>query len=243
MPPYNRSAVLEVRDLTAGYQDVDVLQGMSGAFAEGKITTVIGPNGAGKSTLLKAIFGLIRVRAGTIDCAGQRISGKSSREILASGISYVPQGRCNFPAMSVDENLLLGGYSMRRSKQLRSEVDAAYEQFPMLKEKRQSLAGYLSGGQQQILEMAMALILKPRVLLIDEPSLGLSPVMVDQVFSRIVEIKQRGTTVVMVEQNAKQALAISDDGLVLELGRKRMEGRAADLLQDQDVKGLYLGGS
>jgi branched-chain amino acid transport system ATP-binding protein len=235
--------VLEVRDLTAGYQDVDVLRSMSGSFAEGKITTVIGPNGAGKSTLLKAIFGLIRIRTGTIECAGQRISGKSSREILATGIAYVPQGRCNFPAMSVEENLLLGGYTRRRGGDLHGEIAAMYEQFPMLADKRRSLAGYLSGGQQQILEMAMALILKPRVLLIDEPSLGLSPVMVDQVFGRIVEINRRGTTVVMVEQNAKQALAISHDGLVLELGRKRMEGRAADLLQDQDVKSLYLGGA
>ena len=235
--------MLEVRDLTAGYQDVDVLRGLSGRFAEGRITTVIGPNGAGKSTLLKAIFGLIRIRSGTIACGGQRISGMSSREILAAGIAYVPQGRCNFPAMTVEENLLLGGYTRRRSGQLRGDIEAIYAQFPMLGERRRALAGYLSGGQQQILEMAMALILKPRVLLIDEPSLGLSPVMVDQVFARILEINQGGTTVVMVEQNAKQALAISHDGLVLELGRTRMEGRAADLLQDQEVKSLYLGGA
>jgi branched-chain amino acid transport system ATP-binding protein len=234
--------VLEVRDLTAGYQDVDVLRGMSGVFAEGKITTIIGPNGAGKSTLLKAIFGLIRIRSGSITCAGQPISGKSSREILGTGIAYVPQGRCNFPAMSVHENLLLGGYT-RPAAALRGAIDATYERFPMLKAKSRSLAGYLSGGQQQILEMAMALLLQPRVLLIDEPSLGLSPVMVDQVFATIVEINQRGTTVVMVEQNAKQALAISHDGLVLELGRKRIEGRASDLLADPDVKNLYLGGA
>jgi branched-chain amino acid transport system ATP-binding protein len=234
--------VLEVRDLTAGYQDVDVLRGMSGVFAEGKITTIIGPNGAGKSTLLKAIFGLIRIRAGSITCAGQPISGKSSREILSTGIAYVPQGRCNFPAMSVHENLLLGGYT-RPAAALAESIEATYKRFPMLQEKRHSLAGYLSGGQQQILEMAMALLLQPRVLLIDEPSLGLSPVMVDQVFATIVEINQRGTTVVMVEQNAKQALAISHDGLVLELGRKRMEGRASALLADPDVKSLYLGGA
>jgi branched-chain amino acid transport system ATP-binding protein len=234
--------VLEVRDLTAGYQDVDVLRGMSGEFAEGRITTIIGPNGAGKSTLLKAIFGLLRIRSGSIICAGQAISGKSSREILASGIAYVPQGRCNFPAMSVHENLLLGGYT-RPAATLRQGIQATYERFPMLQDKRRSLAGYLSGGQQQILEMAMALLLQPRVLLIDEPSLGLSPVMVDQVFATILEINQRGTTVVMVEQNAKQALAISHDGLVLELGRKRMEGRASDLLADPDVKSLYLGGA
>ena len=232
--------MLEVRDLTAGYQDVDVLRGMSGVFAEGKITTIIGPNGAGKSTLLKAIFGLIHIRSGSITCAGQPISGKSSRQILAEGIAYVPQGRCNFPAMSVHENLLLGGYT-RPAAALHDQIEATYARFPMLEEKSRSLAGYLSGGQQQILEMAMALLLQPRVLLIDEPSLGLSPVMVDQVFNTILEINQRGTTVVMVEQNAKQALAISHDGLVLELGRKRMEGPAGDLLADPDVKSLYLG--
>ena len=234
--------MLEVRDLTAGYADVDVLRAMSGVFAEGKITTIIGPNGAGKSTLLKAIFGLIHIRSGSITCAGQPISGKSSREILASGIAYVPQGRCNFPAMSVDENLLLGGYT-RPAAAVRTGIEATYARFPMLRDKRRALAGYLSGGQQQILEMAMALLLEPRVLLIDEPSLGLSPVMVDQVFATIVEINQRGTTVIMVEQNAKQALAISHDGLVLELGRKRMEGRASELLADPDVKSLYLGGA
>ncbi len=234
--------MLEVRDLTAGYQDVDVLRGLSGQFAEGRITTVIGANGAGKSTLLKTIFGMTRIRSGTIQYDGQQISGKGSREILASGIAYVPQGRCNFPSMTVEDNLLLGGYTRRRDKALRQDIEALYGEFPMLKEKRKSMAGFLSGGQQQILEMAMTLLVHPRVLLIDEPSLGLSPLMVDEVFSKIVEINQQGTTVVMVEQNAKQALAVSHDGLVLELGRNRKEGPAAELLADPEVKQLYLGG-
>jgi ABC-type branched-subunit amino acid transport system ATPase component len=233
--------VLELRDLTAGYQEVDVLRGLSGEFAAGKITTVIGPNGAGKSTFLKAVFGMVRIKTGSILCDGQQISGKTSREILASGIAYVPQGRANFPAMTVDDNLLVGGY-VRRDGRLRSDIDELYAEFPMLGDKRQSLAGYLSGGQQQILEMAMALLQRPRVLLVDEPSLGLSPLMVEQVFSKIADINARGTTVIMVEQNAKQALAISHYGFVLELGRKRMEGPASELLTDPDVKQLYLGG-
>jgi branched-chain amino acid transport system ATP-binding protein len=240
--PFSPTDVLELRDLTAGYRDVDVLHGVSGTFAASKITAVIGPNGAGKSTLLKTIFGMAHIRSGEIVYDGCRISGRASRDILAAGIAYVPQGRCNFPAMTVEENLLLGGHTRRRDKGLRRDIDLTYDEFPMLRDKRRTLAGYLSGGQQQILEMAMALILRPRLLLIDEPSLGLSPVMVEQVFARIRDINQRGTTVIMVEQNARQALAISHDGLVLELGRTRREARAADLLVDPEISRLYLGG-
>ena len=234
--------MLDLREVTAGYQDVDVLRGLTGNFESGRITTVIGPNGAGKSTFLKTVFGMVPVRAGAITFEGKEITGWSCRDILAAGIAYVPQGRCNFPAMSVDENLQMGAHIRKDKHGIKKEMEALYEEFPMLATKRTAMAGYLSGGQQQILETAMALLSQPKVLLIDEPSLGLSPAMVDQVFTKISEINARGMTVIMVEQNAKQALAISNYGFVLELGRKRMEGPSQDILSDPQVKQLYLGG-
>jgi branched-chain amino acid transport system ATP-binding protein len=235
--------MLEVRDLVAGYGEIDVLRGLSATFAPHQITTIIGANGAGKSTFLKTVFGMLRARQGAVCFDGNDITGWASKKILGAGIAYVPQGRCNFPAMSVQDNLLVSIDHRRKSGGPRAGLESTYAEFPMLAEKRGLQAGNLSGGQQQILEMAMALLQEPQLMLIDEPSLGLSPAMLDQVFTRIVSIAtERQVTVVMVEQNAKQALAISDRGVVLELGQLRMEGAAPDLLAHPGIRELYLGG-
>lgn len=232
---------LRIEDVVAGYGDADVLRGISLAIPAGQITTIIGPNGAGKSTLLKAIFGMVKTRRGSIVHADHQLVGLSSDEILRQGIALVPQGRCNFPVMTVHENLEMGAFT-HSDRPVKGDIVALYERFPMLAQKRTSLAGYLSGGQQQILEMAMALVQRPRVLLLDEPSLGLSPQMLSDVFERIRDINATGVTVLMVEQNARQGLALSHWGVVLELGRERLEGPGQSLLDDPEVKRLYLGG-
>jgi branched-chain amino acid transport system ATP-binding protein len=233
--------MLTVRDIVSGYGELEVLRGLSVAFETNQITTVIGANGAGKSTLLKTIFGLLRVKQGTIAYDDLDITNWPSKKILRQGMAFVPQGRCNFPAMTVEDNLRVSLDNCAGDNR-HTNLEALYADFPVLAERRRALAGNLSGGQQQILEMAMALLQRPRLLLIDEPSLGLSPAMLDQVFARIVEVKQKGITIVMVEQNAKQALGISDRGVVLELGRLRMEGTARELLDHPGIRQLYLGG-
>jgi len=233
--------LLELEDVRAGYPEVEVLRGVSLRVRRGEIVSIIGANGAGKSTLLKTVFGMIRPQAGHIRLAGEEIAGRPAVEVLARGVSYVPQGRCNFPAMSVEENLEMGAYT-RSDANVRRDIDGMLARFPMLAGKRGASAGTLSGGQQQILEMAMALLLSPRLLLLDEPSLGLDPRMVEGIFGTITAINRAGTTVLMVEQNAKMALAISHRGLVLELGRNRFEGTGRELLDDPDVRHHYLGG-
>jgi ABC-type branched-subunit amino acid transport system ATPase component len=232
--------LLELTDVRAGYEDVDVLRGVALRVRPGDIVSIIGANGAGKSTLLRTVFGLVPVRGGSIRFAGHEIAARSSIDILRRGVSYVPQGRCNFPAMSVEENLEMGAY-LRDDAHVRRDIERTMERFPMLAGKRHAPAGTLSGGQQQILEMALALLLHPRLLLIDEPSLGLDPRMVDVVFETIVGINREGATVLMVEQNAKQALGISHRAFVLELGRNRFEGTGQELLNDPDVRRHYLG--
>ena len=234
-------ALLELREVVAGYDEVEVLRGVSLAVRAGEIACIIGANGAGKSTLLRTVFGMVQPRAGAISFAGEDIARRSSLEVLRRGIGYVPQGRCNFPAMSVEENLEMGAY-LRRDARVRGDIEALLARFPMLATKRREPAGALSGGQQQILEMAIALLLNPRLLMVDEPSLGLDPRMVEIVFSTIVAINRAGTAVLMVEQNARQALAISHRGFVLELGRNRFEGTGRALLENPDVRAHYLGG-
>jgi ABC-type branched-subunit amino acid transport system ATPase component len=234
-------ALLALEGVVAGYDEVEVLRGVSVGVGAGEIVSIIGANGAGKSTLLRTVFGMVRPRAGRIRFDGREIGGRPSVEILKSGISYVPQGRCNFPAMSVTENLEMGAY-LRRDAGVRDDIEALFTRFPVLAAKRTAPAGTLSGGQQQILEMAIALLLHPRLLLVDEPSLGLDPRMVELVFDTIVTINREGTAVLMVEQNAKKALAVSHRGFVLELGRNRFEGTGQMLLDDPDVRRHYLGG-
>ena len=233
--------VLELAEVWAGYGEVEVLRGVSLEVRADEIVCIIGANGAGKSTLLKTIFGMVRPQSGSIRFAGREIAGLSSVGILRRGLSYVPQGRCNFPAMSVEENLEMGAY-VRDDPDVPRDIEATMVRFPMLWEKRRALAGTLSGGQQQILEMAAALLLHPKLLLIDEPSLGLDPRMVEAVFETILAINREGTTVLMVEQNAKKGLSVSHHAFVLELGRNRFEGTGQDLLENPEVRQHYLGG-
>ena len=235
------SALLSLEDVVAGYEEVEVLRGVSVAVAAGEIVSIIGANGAGKSTLLRTVFGMVAPRAGSIRLDGEPIGGRPPVEILKRGIGYVPQGRCNFPAMTVEENLEMGAY-LRHDRGVRGDIAALLARFPMLAAKRGEAAGTLSGGQQQILEMAISLLLRPRLLLVDEPSLGLDPRMVETVFDTILEINREGVTIVMVEQNAKKALSVSHRGFVLELGRNRFEGTGQELLDDPDVRQHYLGG-
>ena len=234
-------ALLELREVVAGYEEVEVLRGVSLAVRAGEIVCIIGANGAGKSTLLRTVFGMVPPRAGAISFAGEDIARRSSLEVLRRGIGYVPQGRCNFPAMSVEENLEMGAY-LRRDARVRGDIEALLARFPMLATKRREPAGALSGGQQQILEMAIALLLNPRLLMVDEPSLGLDPRMVEIVFDTLLAINRDGTTILMVEQNAKKALSVSHRGFVLELGRNRFEGTGRELLDNPDVRQHYLGG-
>jgi len=233
--------LLRIEDVHAGYGEIEVLRGVSAQVAAGEIVSIIGANGAGKSTLLRTVFGMVTPTRGRIRLGDREIAGESPVTVLRRGCSYVPQGRCNFPAMSVEENLEMGAYT-RRDARVRADIEALMERFPLLGAKRRAPAGTLSGGQQQILEIAIALLLHPRLLLIDEPSLGLDPRMVEAVFGAIVAVNREGAAVLMVEQNAKQALAISHRGFVLELGRNRFEGTGQALLEDPEVRAHYLGG-
>jgi branched-chain amino acid transport system ATP-binding protein len=237
----DNSTILRLRNLRSGYGEIEVLKGLSADVLRGDIFSVIGANGAGKSTLLRTLFGIVRATQGEIQSDGVEISRLSPFEILKLGITYVPQGRSNFPAMSIQENLEMGAYTRHDSDGVAADIERLCRQFPILGEKRQAAVGNLSGGQQQILEMAIALMLNPKVLLIDEPTLGLAPTMVDSVFNAIRDINELGTTVVMVEQNAKRALEISDRGIVLDLGAVRFEGTGEELLYNPDVRSHYLG--
>lgn len=232
--------ILVLRDLHAGYGDIEILRGIDLDLAAGTMTAVIGANGAGKSTLLKTIFGSLRASAGTIEYLGEDITGFSATDRLRRGLVLIPQGRSNFPEMTVEENLEMGAF-IRNDHGVRRDIEANYERFPLLRERRGQQAGNLSGGEQQMLEMAMALMLSPRLALVDEPSLGLSAGVQTAVFNAIGELRQAGTTVLMVEQNAVQALRISDAGVVIELGRVSARGSGVGMLNDPEVRRAYLG--
>jgi branched-chain amino acid transport system ATP-binding protein len=233
-------SLLRFDHVTAGYDEIVVLEDVSFDLPPRKITTIIGPNGAGKSTLLRTAYGLTTVMKGRVIVGDEDITPLGPVQRLAMGIVLVPQGRSNFPAMTVYENLLMATYT-RRDQEVRRDVEAAMDRFPVLGAKRRQFAGNLSGGEQQILEMAMGLLLRPRVMLVDEPSLGLAPMMMDYVFDAIRAIAHGGTTILMVEQNAGRALEISDWALVLDLGRTRLEGPAAEIAANPQVRQLYLG--
>jgi branched-chain amino acid transport system ATP-binding protein len=232
--------ILHADKITSGYGEIEVLRDISFFVLQGEIVCLIGPNGAGKSTLLKTIFGLVPPWEGKMLFQGEDISRKRPDEILRKGISIVPQGRCNFPEMTVRENLEMGAY-IRKDEMVRQDIEEVLKKFPILKSKQRELAGNLSGGEQQVLEMASSLLLNPKIILLDEPSLGLSPIMVSKVFGTILQINQEGRTIIMVEQNAKQALQIAHHAIVLELGRKRLEGTGREILNNDDVKKSYLG--
>jgi branched-chain amino acid transport system ATP-binding protein len=234
--------MLEVKDLYGGYGKITILNGVSFKIEEGSITTVIGPNGAGKSTVFKAIFGLLSIYSGQVLLGGEDVTGLKPREMIGRGVTYVPQGRNVVPQLSVYHNLELGGITAKDQGRLRGRIETVMDQFPILRERRAQKAVELSGGQQKQLEVARALLLDPKLMLIDEPSIGLSPNLVQEVFQTLIRLRDQGVTILMVEQNAKAALAISDFGLVLELGQTRMQEKAQKLLNDPRVGQLFLGG-
>jgi branched-chain amino acid transport system ATP-binding protein len=226
----------------AGYGKMTILNGTTAHFCRGAMTTVIGPNGAGKSTMFKTIFGLLPARSGTLTLDGLDITGFSPRQILDAGVVYIPQGRNVFPELSVRHNLELGGAALSDQTRILGRMDAVLQRFPMLNEKINAQASTLSGGQQKMLEVARGLLLEPRLILIDEPSIGLSPVMVQEVFAILRDLRDKGVTILLIEQNAKQALQISDYGLVLEQGLTRIEDTAQKILTDPRIAELFLGG-
>ena len=239
-----RKPILEVEGLVGGYGKMTVLNGTSFSVPASSITTVIGPNGAGKSTVFKAIFGLLKLREGRVIFAGRDVTGMSPRQLLAAGICYVPQGRNIFPELSVRHNIELGAAAAGRGiSDLPARLEAAFDRFPALRNKAARQAATLSGGEQKQLEIARGLLLGPQLLLIDEPSIGLSPQMVQQTFDVLKDLRNRGVTVLMIEQNARSALAISDYGIVLELGRTRLVDQAERVLNDPRIGELFLGGA
>ena len=234
--------ILELVNLTAGYGTNPIVRDFSTRLAVGSITTLIGGNGAGKSTLLRAIYGTNRWFSGQIVFRGEPIEHLDPWDRLKRGIGFVPQGRCNFAAMSVAENLKMGCYTLPATKHA-AAIERVTAQFPLLKTKWRTLAGNLSGGEQQILEMAMVLLIEPSLLLLDEPSLGLSPKMQGDVFTTVRAIAATGVTVLVVEQNVRGALLISDRALVMEQGQKFMEGPANEVRTDPRIRQAYLGGN
>ena len=234
--------LLRVREVEAGYGKVPILHGVSLDVQAGEIVSVIGPNGAGKSTVLKAILGMIKPAGGEILLGGEPIQGLRTDLVVRRGVGYVPQGRIVFKAMTVVENLEMGAYTVRDKARARRTMEQLFAIFPRLAERRRQAAGTLSGGEQQMLAMGRALMAEPRLVLMDEPSLGLAPMFVELVFAKIEELKAAGITLLLVEQNAARSLAISDRGYVLDLGRNRFAGSGAELLADERVRRLYLGG-
>jgi ABC-type branched-subunit amino acid transport system ATPase component len=233
------TAVLRVQDVVAGYGEVEILHGVSIAVSEAEIVAVIGPNGAGKSTLLKAIFGLVSVRGGRVDLAGRDVTNMAPDRIVQSGMSYVPQTENVFPSLTINENLEMGAYVRRDG--LRDRLERVYDLFPDITSRRGERAGRLSGGQRQMLALARALMLDPKILLLDEPSASLSPKMVDSIFEKIGEINRGGIAILLIEQNAKEALTFSQRAYVLAMGQNRFEGEAKSILDNEEVGKLYLG--
>ena len=236
--------ILELDGVVGGYGAMTILNGTSFKVKRAAITTVIGPNGAGKSTVFKAIFGLLKVREGHIRLEGQEITNWSQRKLLEAGICYVPQGRNIFPELSVRHNIELGAVAAgSHITDMPKRIEAALDRFPSLRAKADVQASTLSGGQQKQLEIVRGLLLDPKLVLIDEPSIGLSPMLVQETFAILMELRSKGVTILMIEQNARSALEISDEGLVLELGQTRMQGPAKDILSDPRVAQLFLGGA
>ena len=235
-------ALLELRDVEAGYGSIQILHGVSLHVNEGEVVSVIGPNGAGKSTTFKVVMGFIAHLGGEIVFAGHSLVGQRPDRVLGLGLGYVPQGRVVFSQMTVRENLEMGAYLEPDKAKIKASMDYVFSLFPRLGERRRQLAGSMSGGEQQMLAMGRALMMRPKMMMLDEPSLGLSPRLVDEVFEKTVGLARGGLTVMLVEQNAALALEISDRGYVLELGRNRFEGTGRELLENPEVRRLYLGG-
>jgi len=233
--------MLEIRNLSVHYGGIHALQGIDIDVSEGKIVTLIGANGAGKSTTLRSIVGLVKTSGGSVSWNGDLLTGMATKDIVSKGIVLVPEGRRIFPNLTVGENLQLGAYARRDKAGIKADEEKVFALFPRLKERIRQKGGTLSGGEQQMLAVARALMTKPKLLMMDEPSLGLAPLIVKMIFEIIRTINKEGTTVLLIEQNAKAALEIADYGYVLETGRIILQGKGRDLLADDRVRKAYLG--
>jgi branched-chain amino acid transport system ATP-binding protein len=236
-----RHPLLELEHLAVSYGGIQAVKGIDIVVGDGELVCLIGANGAGKTTTLKGICGLLPVKRGTIRYAGEDITGRPAYTLVRRGLSLVPEGRGMFGALTIDENLAMGAYARRDREAIRGDVERVFALFPRLKERRRQTAGTLSGGEQQMLAIARAMMSRPRLLLLDEPSMGLAPLMVQKVFETILSVAREGVTILLVEQNAKLALDVSDRGYVMESGEVTLAGKAADLLHDPKVRAAYLG--
>ncbi|MFD5083334.1 ABC transporter ATP-binding protein [Kitasatospora sp. NPDC058406] len=233
--------LLQVNDLRVAYGKIEAVKGISFTVNQGEVTTLIGTNGAGKTTTLRTLSGLLKPLSGTITFDGQALDTVPAHKIVALGLAHSPEGRHIFPRMTIEENLLLGAFLRSDTDGITADVQRAYGLFPILGERRKQAAGTLSGGEQQMLAMGRALMSRPKLLMLDEPSMGLSPLMMQKIMATIVELKADGTTILLVEQNAQAALSLSDRGYVMETGRIVLQGTGADLLHDESVRKAYLG--
>ena len=234
-------AMLEIKDLSVYYGVIQALKGISFEVNEGEVIALIGANGAGKTTTLHTVSGLIAPKSGSVIFEGQDITKTPAHKIVSMGMAHVPEGRRVFASLSVLQNLRLGAYTRNDKEEIEESLRKVYKRFPRLEERKNQPAGTLSGGEQQMLAMGRALMSKPKIILMDEPSMGLSPIMVNEIFDIIRSVSESGTTVLLVEQNAKKALSIADRAYVLETGNITLEGRARDLLEDDSIKKAYLG--
>ncbi|MDP9221668.1 MAG: ABC transporter ATP-binding protein [Actinomycetota bacterium] len=236
------SPILEVQDLRVAYGKIEAVKGITFSVEPGEVVTLIGSNGAGKTTTLRTISGLIAPRGGSVTFKGKRIDGMAAHKILQMGLAHSPEGRRVFAAMTVQENLMLGAYARTDGPaEVQKDLDRAYEMFPILSERRAQSAGTFSGGEQQMLAMGRALMSRPEMLMLDEPSMGLSPIMMQKIMSTITELRSQGTTILLVEQNAQAALSLADQGHVLEVGTIVVSGPGRDLLTNDEVRKAYLG--
>jgi len=235
------SAMLEVRDLEVAYGKIVAVKKISFSVEQGQVVSLIGTNGAGKTTTLRTISGLLRPTSGEILFQGERIEQVAAHDIVARGLAHSPEGRRIFPRLSVEENLLLGAFARKDPAGVRTDLDAAYDLFPILGERRKQPAGTFSGGEQQMLAMGRAMMSRPKLLMLDEPSMGLSPIMMKRIMSTVTELRQQGTTILLVEQNAQAALKRADFGYVLEVGKIVLSGTGRDLLVNDEVRKAYLG--
>ena len=233
--------LLKVRGLKVAYGGIQAVKGVDFEVREGELVSLIGANGAGKTTTLKAVTGVLPVAAGEIEYLGQPVRGQGAWDLVKQGLVMVPEGRGVFSRMTIVENLQMGAYTRTDTSELDADIDKVFAIFPRLKERAKQLAGTMSGGEQQMLAMGRALMARPKVLLLDEPSMGLSPIMVDKIFEVVNDIHQRGTTVMLVEQNASRALALANRGYVMDSGEVTMSGDAKALLNDPKVRAAYLG--
>ncbi|MEY9836078.1 ABC transporter ATP-binding protein [Streptomyces sp. 846.5] len=235
------TALLEVEDLRVAYGKIEAVKGISFTVEAGQVVTLIGTNGAGKTTTLRTLSGLLKPIGGSIRFNGQPLGSVPAHKIVSLGLAHSPEGRHIFPRMTIEENLLLGAFLRKDQDGIQTDVQRAYDLFPILGERRKQAAGTLSGGEQQMLAMGRALMSQPKLLMLDEPSMGLSPIMMQKIMSTIVELRNQGTTILLVEQNAQAALSLADTGHVMEVGRIVLSGTGSDLLTDESVRKAYLG--